>query len=350
MENKTQNTNSISAKSDRANQFPNNQQQASQSFGLPSLDLSDPVVQQILNGAGSVLSNNNVQGAVQASDIDQSGTQTGNSQANSVQSKSAQAMGVQANDAQVTKPQAVGVPAQNSQNQEQLAQQLYELELQQNKTEMSVQNNAAQQECVQPDSVPISKKEIRALKKRAKKEKHKRSALVGFVEFVVIIALAIGLAYGLTNYVVKPYEIPSESMEETILVDDRVLSETLSYAFGGAPQQGDIVTFIDVEDSNRTLIKRVIATAGQTVDIHDNNVYVDGQKLDEPYTQGKESKRLAKDSDIAYPYTIPDGYIWVMGDNRTNSSDSRVFGAVPLSNVTGKAFVRYWPLDRISTL
>ncbi len=194
----------------------------------------------------------------------------------------------------------------------------------------------------------LSKKEMKKLKKQAKKAKRKHSALVGFIEFVIIIAVAIGLAYFLTNYVVKPYEIPSESMEETIMVNDRVLSESVSYAFGGTPQYGDIVTFIDVENPNRTLIKRVIATAGQVVDVRDGYVYVDGKKLDEPYTQGKKSLKLSGSKEIAYPYTVPDDCIWVMGDNRTNSSDSRAFGAVPLSNITGKAFVRYWPLERIS--
>ena len=179
--------------------------------------------------------------------------------------------------------------------------------------------------------------------------KKKRSAFGALVEFVVIVVVAVGLAFLITNYVVKPYEIPSESMEDTIMAGDRVLSERISYA-NGSPKTGDIVTFTDVENPDRVLIKRVIATAGQQVDLKSGSVYVDGAKLEEAYTDGKQSLPLSNTHDISYPYTVPEGYIWVMGDNRTNSSDSRYFGPVPLSNVTGHAFFRYWPLERVGPL
>ena len=433
MQNGTQNTNSAgsnsssstssnssiptssnsSAKSNEASQPLNNQlQQTSQAFDLPPLDLSDPIVQQILNSAGQVGASTNSGADTQAQNPQADGAQAAQSQASGAQSNAAQAASLQAaglqaaalqaNTAQAAGLQAAGLQSASSQTQgvqsnEQLAQQLYELELQNKKsgvrqekgdamqTQSSVSQNAAtaqginaaqgfnatvqginaaqsnnmqanaaaqtyaatQQDYMQTPPVQLSKKEMKALEK-GKKPKRKRSAFVGFLEFVIIIAVAIGLAYFLTNYVVKPYEIPSESMEETIMVDDRVLSETVSYAFGGTPQRGDIVTFIDVENPNRTLIKRVIATAGQMVDVREGYVYVDGKKLDEPYTQGKKSLKLSGSAQITYPYKVPDDCIWVMGDNRTNSSDSRAFGAVPLSNITGKAFIRYWPLDRIS--
>lgn len=179
--------------------------------------------------------------------------------------------------------------------------------------------------------------------------KKKGSALGALAEFVIIVAVAVGLAFLITNYVVKPYEIPSESMEDTIMPEDRVLSERISY-MNSSPQTGDIVTFTDVENPDRVLIKRVIATAGQQVDLKDGSVYVDGTKLEEPYTDEKQSLPLSNERDISYPYTVPEGSIWVMGDNRTNSSDSRYFGPVPLSNVTGHAFFRYWPLERIGWL
>ncbi len=184
---------------------------------------------------------------------------------------------------------------------------------------------------------------------QVRQAKKKGSALGGFIELVVVVAVAIGLAWFITNFVVKPYEIPSESMEDTIMTGDRVLSERISY-LASSPAQGDIVTFVDVDDPSRVLIKRVIATAGQQVDLKDGAVYVDGSKLDEPYTDGKKSLPLAGEHEISYPYTVPEGCIWVMGDNRTNSSDSRYFGPVPLSNVTGHAFFRYWPLERIGAL
>lgn len=179
-------------------------------------------------------------------------------------------------------------------------------------------------------------------------EKPKRRSGFGVViELIVIAAVALGLAYLITNFIAQPYEIPSGSMEETIDIGDRVFSEKITYNFGD-PKQGDIVTFTDMTNPSRVLIKRVIATGGQTIDLRDGVVYVDGKALSEPYTNGKPTYEL--NSSITYPYTIPKDSMWVMGDNRTNSSDSRAFGAVPLSNLTGHAFFRYWPIDRIGTL
>lgn len=172
----------------------------------------------------------------------------------------------------------------------------------------------------------------------------------GVMEFAVIIVVALILAWGITTFVAQPYEIPSGSMEETIQIGDRVISEKVSY-YMGEPQVGDIVTFTDPEDASRTLIKRVVATAGQTVDLVDGVVYVDGVALKESsYTLGKPSYPLDSIVTIEYPYTVPQGCIWVMGDNRTNSSDSRYFGAVPVESVTGRAFFRYWPLSSIGLL
>ncbi len=181
-------------------------------------------------------------------------------------------------------------------------------------------------------------------------EPKKPGLLRSIVEFVVIVAVAIAMAWGLTTYVVTPYEIPSGSMLETIQLGDRVLSEKVTYHTRD-PQYGDIVTFIDPEDSSRTLIKRVIATAGQVVDLKDGVVYVDGEPLAESsYTLGKPSYELTGPANISYPYTVPEGYIWCMGDNRTDSSDSRYFGAVPVGNVTGRAFFTYWPLEDFGPL
>lgn len=184
--------------------------------------------------------------------------------------------------------------------------------------------------------------------KRARVEHVKKNSPLRLViEILLIVIVAIGLATLFTRFVMQPYEIPSGSMEQTIEVGDRVFSEKVSYMFGD-PVQGDIITFEDPADSERVLIKRVIATGGQTVDLRDGVVYVDGVPLDEPYTQGKPSNDL--NSGITYPYTVPEGHVWVMGDNRTNSADSRAFGAIPLESVTGHAVLRYWPLDRIGTL
>lgn len=171
------------------------------------------------------------------------------------------------------------------------------------------------------------------------------------LSWVAYIAFIIALIFGLQAFVVCPYTIPSGSMEDTIQVGDNVWSEKISYYFRDA-EPGDIVTFDDPEIAGRTLIKRVIATEGQTVDLIDGLVYVDGQPLNEPYTQGKPSVPLksAVGVDITYPYTVPSGHVWVMGDNRTDSADSRYFGAIDASAISGRAVAIYWPLDHIGVL
>ena len=182
-------------------------------------------------------------------------------------------------------------------------------------------------------------------------ERQRPSLLRNALSLVGTIALFVAITWGLRLFVLQPYEIPSGSMEETIQVGDMLFSEKISY-YVGEPAYGDIVTFADPEIPSRTLIKRVIATGGQTVDLVDGNVVVDGKVLVEPYTDGKPSYPLtpAYGTSLIYPYTVPEGYLWVMGDNRTNSQDSRYFGAVDSKSVTGKAFFVYWPLDHLGPL
>ena len=180
----------------------------------------------------------------------------------------------------------------------------------------------------------------------------KRSCLRSILDLVVMVAAALAIAFLLRTFVVQPYQIPSGSMEPTIAVGNMVLGEKLTY-IKGEVEPGDIITFDDPTGEDKTLIKRCIAVAGQTVDLVDGVVYVDGVALDEPYTYGRVSEPFAMMYDgsvMLYPYTVPEGYIWVMGDNRTNSADSRYFGAVPVSSVEARAFFTYWPLSEIGTL
>lgn len=177
------------------------------------------------------------------------------------------------------------------------------------------------------------------------------SALSRFLGFLLVVVIVVAAAWALRTYVIEPFQIPSASMEETIQTGDMVFTEKVSYRFDD-PKPGEIVVFPDPQVPSRVLIKRVIATEGQTVNLVDGDVYVDGQKLDEPYTLGKQSVALQTVPGviISYPYTVPDGYVWVMGDNRTNSSDSRYFGPVQSSLVFGKAVMIYWPVDRFGLL
>lgn len=161
----------------------------------------------------------------------------------------------------------------------------------------------------------------------------------------VVVVLVVLLLWSNSNFI--RYVVPSESMVSTFEIGDQVFAEKHAYD-NEAPKQGDIVTFAYADastDDDTILVKRVAALAGQTVDLKEGAVYVDGNILNEEYTEGRPTYPL-KSSSITYPYTVPAGHIWVMGDNRVNSIDSRWFGAVPLSNLTGKVSLRYWPLNR----
>ncbi|MEG0505563.1 MAG: signal peptidase I, partial [Raoultibacter sp.] len=176
-------------------------------------------------------------------------------------------------------------------------------------------------------------------------DSHRPSILRSLLSLLVMIALVVGLSWFLREFVIQPYEIPSGSMETTIMTGDKVFSERVTYYFRDI-EPGDIVTFNDTEIPGRVLIKRVIATGGQTVDLVDGKVVVDGVVLDEPYTNGLPSDPFASTLvELSYPYTVPQDEIWVMGDNRTNSKDSRYFGSVKTSSVTGKGCLIYWPFD-----
>ena len=170
------------------------------------------------------------------------------------------------------------------------------------------------------------------------------------ISFLVIIAVVLVCSYGIRTYMIEPFEVPSGSMEDTIMTGDMVFAEKVSYLVG-SPHQGDIVVFSDPQIPSRVLIKRVVATGGQTVDLIDGVVYVDGVAQHESYIQG-ESYPLSTAGNVylSYPYTVPSDCVWVMGDNRENSADSRYFGPITTSTVFGRAIVTYWPLNHIGLL
>ncbi|MBS3957148.1 MAG: signal peptidase I [Clostridiales bacterium] len=165
------------------------------------------------------------------------------------------------------------------------------------------------------------------------------------LETAIMVALAFLLAQGIKTFVVQPFVIPTGSMEPTIMSGDRVLAEKITYRFRNV-QPGDIVVFDDPTGRHPQLIKRVIAVSGQTLDINNGKVYVDGERLDEPYLDGVTTEP----GNLLMPVTLADNEYWLMGDNRPNSGDSRFMGPVDREFIQGRGFAIYWPLDRIGPL
>lgn len=163
-------------------------------------------------------------------------------------------------------------------------------------------------------------------------------------ELVVLVGLAFLLAQGIKTWVVQPFVIPSGSMEPTLAVGDRVLVNKFLFRFR-EPAPGDIVVFKAPDNTKTDYIKRVIAVGGQVVDISGGVVFVDGRALDEPYTAGT----LTEPMERPLPVRVPKGQVFLMGDNRPNSRDGRVFGPRPESQIVGKAFFIYWPPRNIGT-
>jgi signal peptidase I len=166
------------------------------------------------------------------------------------------------------------------------------------------------------------------------------------IETILLVALAFALAQGIKTFVVQPFVIPTGSMIPTIEIGDRVLAEKLTYRFSGEPERGDVVVFDDPGTARPQLIKRVIAVGGEIVDIRDGVVYVNDEPLDEPYTHDRRSDP----GTVELPFAVPEDHVWLMGDNRPNSGDSRFFGPRPLESVHGKAFWTYWPPGRFGPL
>jgi signal peptidase I len=173
------------------------------------------------------------------------------------------------------------------------------------------------------------------------------------LEYVVLAVVAIAVALLIQAFLVKPYRIPSESMEDTLLIGDRVLVDRVSWRFS-QPERGDIVVF-HPPFAGPVLIKRIVGMPGDEISLRDGVVYVDGNPLDEPYVRigdgGGPEPTEPFDNGLPWslqePYTVPDGNYFVMGDNRTDSGDSREFGPVPRGQLVGQAFARYWPPGRV---
>ncbi len=170
----------------------------------------------------------------------------------------------------------------------------------------------------------------------------KRSAL----EFIVFAAVAVSLAYLLQLLLVKPFVIPSGSMEDTLEIGDRVLVNRQAYRFG-SPQRGDIIVFTSSQEPGIDLIKRVIAVGGDTIRVDNGRVFINNEHEPqvEPYVKGKDISNFQQQ-------TVPAGTVFVLGDNRRDSLDSRYWKSpwVPVKDIIGRAFMIYWPLNHIAWL
>jgi signal peptidase I len=179
------------------------------------------------------------------------------------------------------------------------------------------------------------------------------------VEYGVILVVALAVAFLLQAFVVKPYRIPSPSMVPTLDPGDRVLVARFLYHFT-SPARGDIVVFKYPLDTRTVFIKRVIGLPGDTISLHDGSVYVDGVRQNEPYLPKLDGRPVPTEPALPVsgstmtepwslnrPYTVPAKHYFMMGDNRTDSDDSRVWGPVPASDLIGRAFLIYWPVTRI---
>ena len=165
-------------------------------------------------------------------------------------------------------------------------------------------------------------------------------------QWVLVIIGAVILAFLIDTFVIVNAQIPSGSMENTIMTGDRVFGNRLAYKFSD-PKRFDIIIFKYPDDESQLFIKRIIGLPGETVEIHDGNIYINGS--DTPL----EDVDIKEPMEGSFgPYTVPEGCYFVMGDNRNNSRDSRYWENTFVSEdeILGKAVLLYWPLNEIKLL
>ena len=182
-----------------------------------------------------------------------------------------------------------------------------------------------------------------------------RPALGCLLEIVETLVLTLVIFFVIQTFVAQPYQVKQMSMETTLEPGQYVLVDKLTPRIDPY-KRGDIVVFKPppdwVQPDNTPFIKRVIGVGGDTVEVRDDGkVYVNDVAINEPYlyADGDVPEPTDADPDLN-SWTIPHGELFLMGDHRRNSADSRAFGAVPVDNVIGRAWLRYWPIDTFGIL
>ena len=177
-----------------------------------------------------------------------------------------------------------------------------------------------------------------------------------FREYVEAIILAVVIALFIRTFVIQAYKIPSGSMKPTLLIGDHILVSKFNYGIKlpflrttlipvGAPQRGDIVVFIYPEDRSKDFIKRLIGVSGDTIEIRNKKIFINGLPYSDKngvYVDNLVIPGAVQPRDNFGPVTVPEGSLFVMGDNRDESYDSRFWGFVSMKDVLGKALIIYW--------
>ena len=179
--------------------------------------------------------------------------------------------------------------------------------------------------------------------------KHETSWQDTASDWLVSIIVAVALAFCIRTFLVEPYMVEGSSMYPTLKNHERLIVDKLSY-FVTNPKRGEIVVFRFPKDESRDFIKRVIAVGGDTIEMKDGQVFVNGQVLKEDYIYKNDPK--GKNISSYRKTIVPEGTIFVLGDNRNNSEDSRFadVGFVPHKLVKGRALVCFWPLGSMRTI
>jgi signal peptidase I len=178
-----------------------------------------------------------------------------------------------------------------------------------------------------------------------------KRATLGIVRDIFI---AFVLAIFIRAFAVQAYKIPSGSMIPTLLVGDYILVNRLSYGLRipyykyilrwGEIKRGDIIVFVFPEDPSKDFIKRVIALPGETIEIRKKKIYINGREIEDKWGFFSDDY-VGPPRDDFGPFQVPQGHVFVMGDNRDESNDSRFWGPVNIENIKGKAFIIYFSWD-----